>query len=191
MCVSGSVIVSDNRDTLLTAAHCVWDSNTKSWASNLIFVPQYSRGSRPLGTWVWRTVAVMNGWTDHGDFNYDIAVVLVGANSDGGHVQDYTGALGMTSNWGRQAWTDAYGYPMNMHDGEAMSTCSAQCEPAAINDFGGVELSCAMGGGSSGGPWTQNNDYQTSVNSFGISNRPNVMFRPLFWRCRLEPLGRF
>jgi V8-like Glu-specific endopeptidase len=177
---SASVIVSDNRDTLLTAGHCVWDSDRKTWASDIVFVPQYSRGSRPLGTWVWRKVGAMNGWTQNRNFDYDVAVVLVSATGEGKHVQDYTGALGMTKNWGRQAWTDAYGYPMNMHNGEVMSTCSAESKPAAISDYGGSELSCAMGGGSSGGPWTQRNDYQTSVNSFGISNRPNVMFGPYF-----------
>ena len=69
---------------------------------------------------------------------------------------------------------------MNMQNGEAMSTCSAQCEPAAVNGFGGAELSCGMAGSSSEGPWTQQNDYQTSVNSFGLSNQPNVMFDPYF-----------
>jgi len=177
---SASVIVSDNRNTLLTAAHCVYDTGKGSWASNLIFVPEYSRGSRPRGTWVWRTAAAMNGWTGHGNLNYDVAVILVSDNGHGGHVQDYTGALGMTKNWGRRAWTDAYGYPMNIHNGEEMSTCSAECAPAALHDFHGSELWCGMGGGSSGGPWTQQNDYQTSVNSFGVSNRPHTMFGPNF-----------
>jgi V8-like Glu-specific endopeptidase len=177
MC-SGSVIVSDNRDTLLTAGHCVFDANAKRWASEIIFIPEYSRGSRPRGTWVWRKAAALSGWTNHRNFNSDVAVVLVRAN-DGRHIQDVTGALGMTKHFSRQAWTNAYGYPGNMENGETRITCSGQSRPATADHFDGSELSCGMGGGSSGGPWTQG-DYQTSVNSFTVSNRPNVMFGPYF-----------
>jgi len=49
---SGSVIVSLNGDTVLTAGHCVWDTDSQTWASDIIFVPAYSSGSSPYGRWV-------------------------------------------------------------------------------------------------------------------------------------------
>ena len=177
---SGSVIASFNGDTLLTAGHCVWDSDKQTWASDLMFVPAYSDGSEPYGPWVWRTVAAMQGWTQNQDFNYDVAVVLVATTREREHIQDLTGSLGMTRNLPQEAHTDAYGYPLNIHRGEELASCSDEATAANIPDFNGMRLPCNMTGGSSGGPWTQNNDQQTSVNSFGIVGLDDVMFGPYF-----------
>jgi hypothetical protein len=125
----------------------------------------------------------MQGWTQYQDFNYDVAVVLLTTSSEDQHIQDLTGALGMTRNWGQQAQTDAYGYPVNIHRGEELASCSDQSTPANIPqfpDFNGMKLPCNMTGGSSGGPWTQDNDQQTSVNSFGIVGQDDVMYGPYF-----------
>jgi V8-like Glu-specific endopeptidase len=177
---SGSAIQSVNADTVLTAGHCVWDSDRQAWASDIIFVPAYSSGSAPYGRFVWRTVAAMRGWTQNEDFNYDVAVVLVTTSDTGDHLQDLTGSLGMTRDYPQDVHTDAYGYPVNIHRGEELASCSDQSAAANIPDYNGMRLHCNMTGGSSGGPWVQDNDQQTSVNSFGIVGLPDVMFGPHF-----------
>jgi V8-like Glu-specific endopeptidase len=179
---SGSVITSQNGDTMLTAGHCVFDTATQSWASDILFVPAYFDGSSPYGRWVWRTAAIMRGWTQR-DFNYDVGVVLLATSDEGEHIQDLTGSLGMTINEERQANTVAYGYPVNIHRGEELASCTDESTPANIPqlpNFEGVKLPCNMTGGSSGGPWTQNSEYQTSVNSFGIVGQLDVMYGPYF-----------
>jgi hypothetical protein len=168
---------------LTMSAHCIWDSDTQTWTSDITFVPAYASGSDPYGTWVWRTVAAMQGWTQQRNFNYDTAVILVATSDEGQHIQDVTGSLGMTRNMPKAAYTDAYGYPVNIHQEQELVSCSDQSTAASIPQlpsFNGVRLPCNMTGGSSGGPRTQNNDEQTSVNSFGIVDLADVMFGPYF-----------
>ncbi|CAF3026938.1 unnamed protein product [Rotaria sp. Silwood2] len=186
---SAAVVVAPNRDTVLTAAHCVFDYTLQQWASDWIFVPRYSSGSQPFGKWVWRKMAALNAWTNKQNYNYDVAVVLLDTNYQGRHVQEYTGALGMTRNYNKKAWIHSFGYPVNFANGQAMSTCAASSKSAWSlwsGGFCGVKMPCGMNGGSSGGPWIQqyNTDtrsgLQTSVNSFVYPNEPDVMYGPYF-----------
>jgi hypothetical protein len=180
---TGSVIVSENGDTLLTSGHCVYDTRSSVWASDIIFVPAYSNGSSPYGRWAWRTVAAMTGWTQEEDLNYDVAVVLLAPSSDGQHIQDLTGSLGMSRNKERQAHTYAYGYPMNIHSGEELASCSNVSTPVNItyfHNFQGLRLPCNMADGAGAGPWTQTGDYQTSVSSFRIAGEKDVIYGPYF-----------
>ena len=78
MC-SACVIASDNRDLLVTAAHCIFDRNQGGFLVNhqWVFVPGYNNGQRPYGTFPARMMTTFNGWTNSNDFNYDIGYVLV------------------------------------------------------------------------------------------------------------------
>jgi len=192
---SGSVVTADNHDTVVTAGHCVFDTGRQVFASKWAFVPLYSLGSRPHGTFVGRKLATKEGWTDDRDFNYDVGIVLMEPNDKGQHIQDAAGGLGITLNAPKAARTNAFGYPVNMNSGETMSTCAATSSaPTFIVGFTGVQLQCGMTGGSSGGPWIQqyntNTNYgqQFSVVSFGISNRPGNVFGPYFTNANIGSL---
>ena len=78
MC-SASVISSDNRDLLVTAAHCIFDQNQGGFLINhqWVFVPGYHNGQRPHGTYPARYMTTFNGWTNSNDWNYDIGYVLL------------------------------------------------------------------------------------------------------------------
>ena len=47
---SAAVVASPAADVVITAAHCV-KNGTGSWAVNWTFVPGFTRGSRPYGSW--------------------------------------------------------------------------------------------------------------------------------------------
>jgi len=184
---SAAVVNANNRDTITTAGHCIFDTGSRTWASNWIFVPQYSLGSRPLGTYTWREMVTTTGWANNADFHYDVGLVLVHQNDRGQHVQDMTGGLGITLNPSREAWTNAFGYPVNMNNGETMSTCaSTSLDPTNAHGFSGMQLPCGMTGGASGGPWIHEYNtntqlgQQVSVNSFIFLNHPGHMFGPRF-----------
>jgi len=183
---SGSVVNAPNGDCVVTAGHCMFDYATQSWASNWIFVPQYLQGSRPLGSFAWREMATLRGWTDNQDYNYDIGIVLVNPNEDGQHIQDVAGGLGITIN-PAHALTHSFGYPVNMQSGETMSNCiGTSFTPTILSEFSGLGLSCRMTCGSSGGPWIHEYDTNTqlgqqiSVNSFIITNQPGNIYGPKF-----------
>jgi hypothetical protein len=78
MC-SASVIVSDNKDLLVTAGHCMFDRNQGGFLVNhqWVFVPGYHQGQRPHGTFPARSMTSFTGWTNSNDFNYDIGYVLL------------------------------------------------------------------------------------------------------------------
>ena len=76
---SASVITSDNKDLLVTAAHCIFDSSRGGFLINhqWVFVPGYNNGQRPHGTFPARMMTAFTGWTNSNDWNYDIGCVLV------------------------------------------------------------------------------------------------------------------
>src|SRR3712207_727068 len=51
---SGTIVNSEGESLIWTAGHCVVDD--KVWNRNTAFVPSYSNGSRPYGTWTARTL---------------------------------------------------------------------------------------------------------------------------------------
>jgi len=184
---SGSVVNAENRDTVLTAGHCVFDYERQIWASSWIFVPNYSLGSRPLASFTMRKMATKIGWMNSRDFNYDVGIVLTNRNDRGQHIQDVAGGLGITLDPPRQARVNSFGYPKNLNGGETVSNCvGTPLSPTFLAGFTGLQLSCAMTGGSSGGPWIQEYNVnaqtgqQVSVNSFIVSSRPNFLFGPYF-----------
>jgi len=194
---SASVVNSNNSDTVVTAGHCVFEYERQIWASNWIFVPQYSLGSRPLGVYVGRTLATKQGWANSRDFNYDVGIVLVNPNDKGQHILEVTGGLGITLNPPRLAETNSFGYPVNMNSGETMSTCAGvSMSPTFFAGFTGLQLVCGMTGGTSGGPWIQQYDthtrfgQQVSVNSFIFLNMPNNLFGPYFTEDNIGSLFR-
>jgi len=193
---SGSVVNAQNQDCVLTAGHCLYDTATKKWATNWVFVPDYHLGSRPLGTWTSRRLATKTLWMNNRDFNHDVGLVLMNTNA-GKHIQEQTGGLGITLSAPKVATTHAFGFPKNMGNGETMSNCvSNSLSPTFIAGFSGLQLPCAMTGGASGGPWIQQyntntlSGQQVSVNSFIYSTRPNNMFGPHFVENNIGTLFR-
>ncbi|CAF1391856.1 unnamed protein product [Adineta steineri] len=187
MC-SASVIVSDNRDLLVTAAHCIFDPSQGGFLvnHNWVFVPGYIHGQRPYGTFPVRSMTTFNGWTNSNDWNYDIGYVLV-FQVNGRHVQDVVGAQGIGFNFGRNELIFSFGYPLNLDGGEVMQYCHALSGGhQAGSGYHGQQLYCDMTGGSSGGPWLQvfniqsGTGYVTSINSFLLSGQTNTMHGPYF-----------
>ncbi|WP_316249014.1 hypothetical protein [Brachybacterium sp. Z12] len=92
------------------------------------------------------------------------------------------GASGIEFNTQRGELYTSYGYPAAApFDGESLE----QCQDYGVDDtLGGTDdqaIDCDMTGGSSGGPWFVGDGadgMQISVNSFGYTAQPNVMYGP-------------
>ncbi len=158
--------------TLITARHCVYDYDTGTWATNVMFYPGWNAGKPSLkyGSWVYRTLAT---WVSGaGGYNYDIGFVQLadkagyGCNGSSGTppVEFYTGYLGYTWNgsYTNRQWT-IVGFPAVKaangapYDGKFLIRTDAAT--GHINDdIGGdftntVEVGSDQTGGTSGGPW--------------------------------------
>jgi len=141
---TASVIDSAPRNTILTAAHCVYSGG---YATKLAYVPEYHSGTRPLGTWAVRSITVAAGWRTTRNPNLDFAFLAL-APLRGKHVQSVTGGLALALRSSYAQAVNVVGY----NDGEAdpvrCLTRSFEFRP------GQQEFYCHdYRTGSSGGPW--------------------------------------
>lgn len=177
---SGNSVASDNGSTVSTAGHCTSESGT--WASNWVFAPGYDNGETPHGLWSATELYAPQQWVGQEDMNYDIAFAVVRPDSGTGALADVVGASGIEFNTERGQLYTAYGYPAAApFDGESLEQCQ---DVGADDTIGGTDdqaIDCDMTGGSSGGPWFVGDGasgMQVSVNSFGYTLQPNVMYGP-------------
>ncbi|REE98708.1 trypsin-like serine peptidase [Thermomonospora umbrina] len=175
---SAAVVSSDNRDSVATAAHCIFDRAQGQWAQHVTFVPGYKSGSKPYAEWTARTMVMSTGWSNPSTptpENYDFAIVVtspIGAF----HIQDVVGSQGAIFNHARHPYSYLFGYPVAISGGEIMQYCSGPTydDPAARVDH--ESITCGMTGGSSGGPLVEQFDpatgsgYVIGVNSLVWSN---------------------
>lgn len=177
---SGNSVASDNGSTVSTAGHCTSEGGT--WASNWAFAPGYDNGDTPHGLWSATELYAPQQWVGQEDMNYDIAFAVVQPESGSQDLADTVGASGIEFNTQRGELYTSYGYPAAApFDGESLE----QCQDYGVDDtLGGTDdqaIDCDMTGGSSGGPWFVGDGadgMQISVNSFGYTAQPNVMYGP-------------
>jgi hypothetical protein len=180
---SGSATSSSNADVVSTAGHCV-NEGPGAWATNWAFVPAYSNGSAPYGTWTARNLVTTGQWANSGDINYDTGFAVMNTNG-GSHLTGVVGGQGVAFNLARHLSYTAYGYPAAPpFNGETLKSCSGT---ASDDIYGGTQsqaITCNMTGGSSGGPWFTGG-LQNSINSFGYGGVPNKMVGP-YWGAVIQ-----
>jgi V8-like Glu-specific endopeptidase len=152
---------------VVTAGHCVASPSTNAssryFYTNLMFVPAFSNGVAPLGTWTPRTVWVTNTWyySDGSVPNAQDVGMLVMNDNNGSKIGSVTGYLGYyTGQLGKNHAT-MLGYPGNLDSGQRMQVNHAYTfGSGGENTF---QYGSAMRNGSSGGPWIQ--DYGVNPTS--------------------------
>jgi hypothetical protein len=174
---SGTALLSGNKSVVWTAGHCVNDG-AGTFHSNWAFVPAYADGSRPYGTWTARSLLTTAGWNNSGDFSYDNGAAVVNLNG-GRALTDVVGGRNPSFNSARNQTYVSHGYPAAPpFDGQRLWTCTSGLvydDTSANPPTMGID--CNMTGGSSGGGWIAGGGV-ASVNSYGYSTLPNVMFGP-------------
>ncbi|MCB1489956.1 MAG: trypsin-like serine protease [Bauldia sp.] len=143
--VCSGQFISEN--VVLTAAHCVRDSDTGEWYDDVVFALQYENG-KYAELYDTECSATLAGWVskDESKYNYDFATILVEGSSQ-------TGYFGTAWNWeGQYADVTKIGYPVSIRDGQVI-----QIERGPIELKDGI-VALKHGnpknqGGSSGGAW--------------------------------------
>jgi V8-like Glu-specific endopeptidase len=174
---SGTAVLSGNSSTVWTAGHCVHDG-AGGFHSNWSFVPAYADGSRPYGTWTARTLLTTSGWANGGDFSFDNGAAVVNLNG-GQSLTSVVGGRNIAFNTARNQNYAAHGYPAAPpFNGQRLWVCNS---PLVYDDTSAnpptMGIDCDMTGGSSGGGWIAGGSV-VSVNSYGYTTLPNVMFGP-------------
>ncbi|GAA4916214.1 trypsin-like serine peptidase [Streptomonospora salina] len=179
---SAAVVSADNRDTVLTAGHCLKDG-TGPWVENWSFVPGYDDGESPDGRYTARQMFVAPEWSQQADDSYDFGMAVLNP-SDGEHVQDRVGAQPIAFGAEPDDPTYAFGYPATgRFEGRRLRYCTGD----TVGDDGGTTaegMACAMTEGSSGGPWLNDFDPETgtgtvvSVISFKYADDSRTQYGP-------------
>ncbi|MDR1100842.1 MAG: serine protease [Clostridiales bacterium] len=155
----GSAQFVGTNDVVLTAAHCVFDRDTKCWSNNIKFMRAYKKGGYEKGFSV-RALAVLADWVDGKgvDARLDYGFLVTTSESDAGYL-NYSLELPEIAT--------SFGYPGNISDGEIMQTVSGGIAP----DYPGSRQirmdGNPMSKGSSGGAWTDSSNNAIGVNATG------------------------
>src|SRR6266550_2176004 len=183
---TGTAVVSRNRDTVVTAGHCV-NAGPGPYVRNWIFVPGYRSGSRPYGTWSARRLLAPAGWVRSGSTADDIGFAELNLRA-GRHLTDVVGAMPIAFDQPRGGYAWAFGYPVGAPSlGRYVTYCRGTTRP---DPYGtpAQGVGCSMGGGASGGPWllglsgTPGAGTIYAVTSFSYRGMPGVVWAPYLGR---------
>jgi V8-like Glu-specific endopeptidase len=159
---TATAVPSANRDTVVTAAHCVHPGftrdDTEIKAKNIVFVPAYDHGKAPKGVFAARAFVVP---TDYSLMPKDVAMVVL-APQHGKRVADAAGTQKIAFGTKPTGPANMFGYPgSTLAHGELLMRCTVT---ATLFDNGeGWQSPCDMAGGSSGGPWLADFDGRTGT----------------------------
>jgi len=200
--VCSGTVVTDNvsgRSVIMTAAHCVYDDSNKSFARNVLFIPnQAASGTKTdlncsndiMGCWVPSMGVVDNNWairTFPNNIAWDYAYYAVddvgahqGVTASSDVLDSAAGSLPVsfaTVNYNDDTgadYTHALGYSYS-NDPNFMYCAEGMTTNGAVNWW---LPSCGLSGGASGGPWIQPLNSGSgpiiSVNSWGYTSSPGM-----------------
>lgn len=176
---SASIVNSEGKSLIWTAGHCL--SDYQVWSYNVSFVPSYSNGWRPYGTWYARTLTTTSAWFYNRSFANDVGAATMNRNF-GYRIADYLGAQGIMWNQSANFYASAFGYPAaSPYNGQSL----VRANGSTYNPGNGtIYMYSGLTGGSSGGPWFRNFDgnwgYVNGHNDFIYTSSPAYMYSPYY-----------
>jgi V8-like Glu-specific endopeptidase len=183
---SGTAVQAGNRSLVVTAGHCVHDFG--HWLSGRwVFVPGYSYGQRPLGTFAAKWLGTTPQWLHRENDNFDVGMAVVSRNERGQRLADVVTPDKIAWGLSRRQIFDIYGYPVaEPFNGASLQRCPQT--PYEGHDFlsflttGPLDLAveCDVTPGASGGGWVIDGDTLNGVTSSGYSDNPDTTYGPYF-----------
>ncbi|WP_370144381.1 serine protease [Streptacidiphilus sp. EB129] len=139
---TASVVDSPGGDVIITAAHCLSRS-----ASRTVFVPGYRDGTEPYGVWQLDRIVVDSRWTADNDPDHDVAFAVLDP-LNGKEIQQVVGANALDVNADATAPVTLTGYPDSEDE---PITCS---NSIGLYSDTQLRIDCAnYTDGTSGSPW--------------------------------------
>lgn len=176
----GTAEFAGNGNILLTAAHCLRDSNSGKFFKNFLFIRAYKNGAGQR--FAIDYVGTFNGWIG-GNRAYDYGFCHT--------VLSYPYWLGVQEPTSYQ-YLQAVGYPENFGSGEVLY--AANGKKGRINSGTLQMLGNPMRHGNSGGAWIgctregEVSDYAVGINSFHYDSETDNEYSPLFIQGNINRL---
>lgn len=181
---TASVVSSNHRDLILTAAHCVYTSGR--YSQNIEFVPGYNKGAAPYGGWPVAKIIVAKGWRQRQDPSLDYAFLEVAPPpAAAGSIQETTGALRLGFYLHDAQHITVIGYNDTDQHPIRCATRSFKFSNSQM------EFYCrSFWYGTSGGPWIINYNGSTGTGTvFGVIGgyqdggyQSWASYSPIFWQ---------
>lgn len=163
-------------NTIVTAAHCVFDTQKNVWYKNFSFCPAYRNGACPYGQFAWKNAWIPSGYVNASSFpygiRYDVAVLELGPNSLGKGVHQMVGYLSRSWNQPYSQFIRTVGYPAKFNNGQYSWICDSWTVKTGEDV---MDMGCNSGGGHSGGPWIRgfgSTNVINNVMSYGYTTGP-------------------
>jgi V8-like Glu-specific endopeptidase len=188
---SGTAINSASRRVVLTAGHCVNSgprglNGSSAWSRYLEFIPAYTDGTAPFGTFVARRPEIYapEPWVKEGNPNFDMGIALTKPDSSGVNVADAVGGgAAIALDRPRKQRFQTFGYP-----GKArlLQRCDSPStgEDKLTRQIPGpptVKIRCHWLPGASGGGWlVENGTMVGGLTSYGRDHDVIHTFGPYF-----------
>lgn len=196
---SGTVTADNNvnYDLVITAAHCLYDDVNKTFARNVLFIPDQDRTSGsgtdtncsndPMGCWSPEFAVVDVEWTNKTfpeNIPWDYGFYAIAKTGDGVYQGGFestdrvlTAATGQVQvNYGSYTYGYDHALGYSYAEDPLLRYCAEMVEEeATYNDLWMSQ--CGMSGGASGGPWVteaQTSPQIFSVNSWGYTTQPGM-----------------
>lgn len=170
---SGTVINSTTGLVVITAAHCIFDDDTRDYYDRIRFSPAYERGDSPLGVWEAEEWWVpqqyleanerwLDGADDDGWMGFDVGFIRF-APQDGRTLEEVAGGQGVSFTAETNGVVIA-GYPGNDDfDAEVLRHCVDDELDYGAGGDANYGAACDMGDGASGSGFVSNLDPRTGA----------------------------
>jgi V8-like Glu-specific endopeptidase len=188
---SGTAINSPTRQLVLTAGHCVNTGprgrrGSSAWSRYMEFVPAYTDGVAPLGSFIARRPKVFapKPWVKEGNPNFDMGAIVVSPNTSGINVADAVGGgAAIAMDLPRKQLFQTFGYPGKVR---RLQQCDSPAtgEDKLTRQIPGpptVKIRCHWLPGASGGGWLiENGTMINGLISYGRNRDLVHTFGPYF-----------
>lgn len=177
---SASVINSNYKNLVITAAHCVHGGPGLGFFKEFAFAPAYYNGPNSYyGVWHYETARTFNSWINSRDWTHDQAFVSFQPRN-GQELVNVTGGNGLvTGNSRTQSNTRIWGWPADPpYTGWLPYYCEGTAQAYAFSSTDSA-LYCDMTGGASGGPWLKDIISPNLGYVYAVTSRRTYAGRPL------------
>jgi V8-like Glu-specific endopeptidase len=175
---SGATVAAN---TIVTAAHCLFDFGSQRWAENMYFYPGYVDGQGPDGRFAVTRGFIMPSWQTSGNDAWDVAY---GTATGAGTRCGWLGQEFNTDPTGKRFESTGYPNVTIPHydfNGRYMWCSFGNYTGLCPDGTVAQGMECNFTPGCSGGPWLlQDEDYAIGVNSYTMATQPDTWYSPIF-----------
>jgi glutamyl endopeptidase len=179
-----------SEDTVATAGHCVYDREKGGWA-DITAQPGRSGSYVPYGTYDWKTLHSVKGWTQNGNANYDYGAIKL------------RGTPGTRTGWLGYRWTldndslyrsgqNIAGYPCDKIGSDEMWIDSGRVLKVNSSQLGyDIDTFGCQSGSPVFGNLSSTGETAVAIHAYGASGIPRTNYGTRITKTVFDKFGQW